>query len=79
MLDFIDESEFVRIDHLLADRTVKIAAVQRQLVHEAREKTRLVERREFDEMSYFGFDVHVAGSSLRWIIVAVIASGNYAR
>src|SRR5262245_21597149 len=44
MLNFIDEAQLVGIDCLFAARAVEIACLERQLVHEMRQKPRLVDR-----------------------------------
>ena len=51
MLDLVDEAQLVGVDVLVARRTVKIARLQRELVHEPRQKARLVDRRQVDEVA----------------------------
>ena len=48
---------------LLAAGAVEIAGFQRQLVHEARQEPRLLERRQVREMADFGIDVHAASAA----------------
>src|SRR5687767_10891324 len=44
MLDFVDETQLVGVDVLTAAGTVEVAGLERQLVHEARQEARLVDR-----------------------------------
>src|SRR5690606_21523897 len=75
--DLVDEPQLVGVDRLLAARTVEVARFERELVHEARHESRLIQRREIREMLDLRVDVHTF--SLARIIASQTSSCKHVR
>ena len=58
MLDLVDETQLVGVDILIAARTVEVARLERELIHETREEAGLVDRRQLHEMADLRIDIH---------------------